>query len=533
MINKRVQLVIPMSGTGERFLVEGFKDPKPLIDVVGRPMIEHVLGLFPGAEDVIFICNKEHLEKTEMRGILNRICPTGKIVSIDGHKKGPVYAVLKAESLISDGKEIIVSYCDYGTEWDCGNFLRTMEDNKCDGGIPSYIGFHPHMLGKDHYAYVRTEGDTAIEIREKRPFTDNKMSEFASNGTYYFKNGKILKKYFKRCIEENNHIGGEFYVSMVYNDMIKDGLNVEVFEIDKMLQWGTPYDLRVYRQWMEYFQNCDTKPLVSRRELKDTTLLLPMAGNGNRFETEGYGEPKPFLEVDGLPMFARAIKDLPACENVVLGVLKEHIEEASQAEKILKYAQGVKIAQIASTTEGQACTVEIMLDKMNVDVEKPILISACDNGMYYDQEGFQAAVEDLENDVIVCSFRNHETSKNNPNMYAWLEVDDGDVVRHVSCKNFIYDNPLKTHAIIGTMFFRKAKYFLDGLKENYAHDIRTNGEFYVDDVLNQNIKNGLKVKVFEALNYICWGTPNDYKTYLYWKEHYTEQIKQVKSGILP
>ena len=44
--------------------------------------------------------------------------------------------------------------------------------------------------------------------------------------------------------------------------------------------------------------------------------------------------------------------------------------------------------------------------------------------------------------------------------------------------------------------------------------------FYVDDVLNQNIKDGLRVKVFEVENYICWGTPNDYLTYIYWRDFF-------------
>jgi hypothetical protein len=67
------------------------------------------------------------------------------------------------------------------------------------------------------------------------------------------------------------------------------------------------------------------------------------------------------------------------------------------------------------------------------------------------------------------------------------------------------------------MFFRKGKYFMEGLKANYRENIRSNGEFYVDDVINQNIKSGLKVKSFVVNNYICWGTPNDLKTYQYWQ----------------
>ena len=145
------------------------------------------------------------------------------------------------------------------------------------------------------------------------------------------------------------------------------------------------------------------------------------------------------------------------------------------------------------------------------------MISACDNGVYYNVEKYEKLVNDKTVDVIVWSFRNNQTSKNNPNAYAWMDVDENDNIKYVSCKKFIYNDPLKTHAINGTMFFRKAKYFMDGLKKNYEENIRTNGEFYVDDVINQNIKAGLNVKVFEIKNYICWGTPNDYKTYLYWK----------------
>ena len=79
---------------------------------------------------------------------------------------------------------------------------------------------------------------------------------------------------------------------------------------------------------------------------------------------------------------------------------------------------------------------------------------------------------------------------------------------------------MKHHAIVGTIFFRKAKYFIDGLKKNKLENIKTNNEFYVDDVLNQNIKSGLKIKVFEVEDYICWGTPNDFKTYNYWREYF-------------
>ena len=72
-------------------------------------------------------------------------------------------------------------------------------------------------------------------------------------------------------------------------------------------------------------------------------------------------------------------------------------------------------------------------------------------------------------------------------MYAWLDVDENDNIKHVSCKKFIYDNPLKTHAIIGTMFFRKAKYFIEGLKENYKYNIKYSTKEFANDLIDEII----------------------------------------------
>jgi CTP:phosphocholine cytidylyltransferase-like protein len=288
-----------------------------------------------------------------------------------------------------------------------------------------------------------------------------------------------------------------------------------------MLQWGTPYDLEVYNMWSNYFSNIiNEQPIFIDR--LDTTTVLPMAGAGSRFSKMGYKDPKPLLDVNGLPMVIQAIKCLPQSTNNIFICQNEHLEKYSLENAIRTTYKDAKIFGIDGITEGQACTTEIGIDKANLDLDKPILITACDNGAYFDMKKYQELVDDETNDVIVWSFRNNPTSRNNPNMYAWMETDEDDNILGVSCKKFIEGKHdiKKSHVIIGTMFFRKARYFIDGLKKNYENNIRSNNEFYVDDVLNQNIKAGLKVKVFEVKNYICWGTPDDYKTYLYWQRFF-------------
>ena len=59
-----MQIVIPMSGFGERFRAAGYDIPKPLIRIDNKPIIEYIVEMYPGENDFIFICNKDHLNET-------------------------------------------------------------------------------------------------------------------------------------------------------------------------------------------------------------------------------------------------------------------------------------------------------------------------------------------------------------------------------------------------------------------------------------------------------------------------------------
>ena len=59
---------------------------------------------------------------------------------------------------IDDNDEVIVSYCDYGTDWNYKNFLKDTRDRN-DGAIACYKDFHPHMLGRDNYAFLKETKD--------------------------------------------------------------------------------------------------------------------------------------------------------------------------------------------------------------------------------------------------------------------------------------------------------------------------------------------------------------------------------------
>ena len=152
-----MQIIIPMSGFGERFRRAGYDVPKPLIPVDGKPIIGHVIDLFPGETDFIFICNREHLEEPayEMAETLRRLCPTGRIVAIEPHRHGPVWAVLQARQYIDPAKPVFINYCDFSCVWDWADFKAFVRETACAGAVPAYRGFHPHSLHGNSYAFIK------------------------------------------------------------------------------------------------------------------------------------------------------------------------------------------------------------------------------------------------------------------------------------------------------------------------------------------------------------------------------------------
>jgi NDP-sugar pyrophosphorylase family protein len=512
-----MHIIIPMSGIGNRFVEAGYKDPKPLIVINGKPIIEHVCDLFPSETKFTFICNAKHLSETNMREVLLGIKPNANVIEIPNHKKGPVYAVYLVEDLIDDDEEVIINYCDFGSYWDYEDFLKHTRDRDADGAIPAYKRFHPHMLGTTNYAFMRDDKQWMLEIKEKEPFTDNRMNEYASNGTYYFKKGSYVKKYFKELMDKDINLKDEYYVSLVYNLLVSDGLKISIYDVQHMLQWGTPQDVEEYNTWSKYFADAieeKNKP----KALSNSITLIPLAGRGSRFAKMGYVDPKPLIQVSGKPMIIQAANSLPNSQNHIFVTLKEHLDKYPLEETLKNEYSDAKIISINEVTEGQAITCSLGLK--GVDKDASLLIAATDNGMIYNHKEYEKLLEDKNVDAIIFTFRHHISSKNNPQMYGWVRVNEQNIATGVSVKVPISDNPLNDHAIVGTFWFRKVDSFNKALQNLLDKNIRVNDEYYVDSLMGELIELGLNVKVFEVDDYICWGTPDDYETFVYWQSFF-------------
>ena len=508
-----MQIVIPMSGFGERFRKVGYSVPKPLIVIDGKTIIQHVAEMFPGEKDITFICNKDHLNENKYRmgEILKEIVPECKIVPIDPHKLGPVHAVLQAIDELDLEKPTIVNYADFTCDWSYIDFCNTVQQTECDGAIPCYRGFHPHTLWSNYYAYVPEKEMHALDIQEKKPFTDSPREEFASSGTYYFKSANLMRQYFERCVTENLTVGGEYYVSMVYKPMIQDGLNIQVYELNHFMQWGTPSDLEEYRYWSNIFRSIVNEQKPPKH---NGALLLPMAGLGSRFQKEGYEMPKPLIKVSGKPMAVQALMDLPLTDTQKF-VLREDMYAVNLLKEALqKNVIAAEFSILDHMTDGQASTC--VEGANGLAMNEPVTIAACDNGMIYDSDLFVSLMDSNDVDVIVWAARGYPGAIRNPEMYGWIDADETGVIQNVSVKKPLSD-PKTDPIVVGAFTFKKMSNFLHSVEKMKDRAGQINGEYYVDTAINDAISLGLRCVLFEIDYYICWGTPNDLRTFEYWQ----------------
>ena len=254
-----MKVVIPMAGMGDRFIRAGYKDPKPLIMVNGKRIIEYILEMFSDNDEIFFICNDFHLQNTDMESILRSLRPQSEIISIAPHKKGPIHTVLLAGDFLTDDDEVMICYCDNPYLWNHQDFLDHIRINNLEGCILTHSGFHPHTLSSTKMAFLKVDNELLLQIKEKECYTDDPMSEHASTGAYYFRRGSYIKKYFPQMIDRNIHYNGEYYVTLSYNLLVEDGLRVGFYDTDYVTVFGTPDEVENFEAWATILNGSQVK----------------------------------------------------------------------------------------------------------------------------------------------------------------------------------------------------------------------------------------------------------------------------------
>lgn len=516
-----IQVVIPMSGQGTRYQKAGYTQPKPLIPVNGIPMIERLLEKFPLEWPCTFVMSERHAQ-TDIQPVLKKLRPQGKVLTVPYHGKGPSYALKAALTELNPVDPILVSYCDYGMQWDPWDFKKFVEETACDAALISYRGFHAHYLSPVTYAYSRMENGFVKEVKEKGSFTDNRENEFASAGAYYFRNLETLQKALDYQEKNNLSMNGEFYTSLTVEALLRMNptAKVKVYEIPAFFQWGTPLDLQIFEYWEKtYSAFLKTESLHDQENLQ---VLMPMAGLGSRFK-EFFDRPKPFLKIDSVPMYRKALHSLPRGA-------KNHYVTIQSAKEFLNLENNETALFLEKTPEGQALSVEAGLALLNPDQE--IIVSACDHGIVLSFETWKS-FRQLANkpDAAIFTVTGFPGAQRRPQAFAYVKTAKAEMfadVQGVSVKTPISENPSQDPLLVGSFWFKNKSVLEKGIQLLKKKDQRVNGELYLDSVFDLLLAEGFKVKTIPLEGYINWGDPDSLAEALYWSEVFCGHKNSVR-----
>jgi len=231
----RIEIVIPLAGEGKRFRDAGYDQPKPFVDVNGRPMVVRVIeNLLPISDCFTLICKAGHVERLE--SILSSMNIDARCIPVPGLTQGSVSTCLVARDAIAPEIPVIIANADQIVEYDSKVWWEHVKAEKTH----SIWLFGPASHPK--WSYAKVVDGRITEVAEKNP-----ISQLATVGIYFWRSWRHYTSAADMMMQdERNRVNGEWYNCPVYNEAIKRGDKVRPFYPTKMHGLGTPEDLKEY-----------------------------------------------------------------------------------------------------------------------------------------------------------------------------------------------------------------------------------------------------------------------------------------------
>jgi dTDP-glucose pyrophosphorylase len=208
-------------------------------------------------------------------------------------------------------------------------------------------------------------------------------------------------------------------------------------------------------------------------------IVIPMAGRGQRFVSEGYELPKPLIKVHGRPMIQLVIENIrPSCKHRFIFLCRdEHLQNYELKQKLEHWAPGCAVIGVDQVTQGAACTV--LLARNEIDDDCPLMIANCDQWVDVDIDVYLASMGSADGLIM--------TMWADDPKWSFVELSRGRAVRVVE------KEVVSNHATVGIYNFKHGSDFVWAAERMIEQQLRVNNEFYVAPVYNQLIEAGRTV----------------------------------------
>jgi len=215
-----MNLVIPIASSSKFFSLEEYGYPKPLIEIMGTPMIEHVIKNITHGNSfkkIIFIVKQDECDHFHLDNTLNLLSPIKpEIIKLRADTQGALCSVLLAVEHIDKDEPLLISNADQIFDQGIADHLHHFTASNLDAACLTFSSVHPR------WSYVKANGDgLVIETAEKRP-----ISKHAIAGVYWYKKGSDFVQSGMASIKHGSSVESKYFISPVFNEYILSGRKV-------------------------------------------------------------------------------------------------------------------------------------------------------------------------------------------------------------------------------------------------------------------------------------------------------------------
>ncbi|KVH43884.1 hypothetical protein WJ39_01775 [Burkholderia diffusa] len=198
--------------------------PLMLAEIDGVTLIERVIrSVEPMVDERLIVAlRRSEMARFHLGDVVSILRPDASIVPVSDAVRGAACTALLAAEHIDSESELLIVNANQLLDMELADVVADFRKRNLAAGLVTFQSVHPR------YSYVRVEEDGLVsEAAEKRP-----ISKFASAGVYWFADGRRFLTGVRDMIRKDAHVGGDFYVTPVLNELILDQAHVGVWNVE-------------------------------------------------------------------------------------------------------------------------------------------------------------------------------------------------------------------------------------------------------------------------------------------------------------
>jgi hypothetical protein len=229
--------VIPMAGLSSRFFKAGYQQPKYQLRLDQQSIFEWSVRSFEAyftTDQFIFIMRDVYDAPTFVSQMIKTLgIQHARIVILPHDTQGQADTVYQGLQQTDYADDLIIFNIDSKRH----RYQKPDWYQQCDGYLEVFYG-----IG-EHWSFIEPASDQQHVVRTTEK---QKISDYCSNGLYFFKSRQDFDDSFRFAQQNKLHHTGELYIAPLYNHLISAGKDIryDLVSPENIEFCGTPDEYR-------------------------------------------------------------------------------------------------------------------------------------------------------------------------------------------------------------------------------------------------------------------------------------------------